>query len=267
MEISPSLSVCGNIHRASFLSFWRDTLKCGTWHLGVLQNQYKLDFVSEVTQYEEKNNLSARNNPAFVRDQLDAMCSAGIVQHVVEKPFCISPLTVASRELPDGSQKLRLCFDGSRHVNLFLKPMKVKLSHFPKAAKILNPGDYQVSLDLKSFYYHLAIAPEHQQFLGIATDLDGGSRRYYQYSVLPFGLAPAAAIMTRLVKPLIAYLSSLGIRVTIYLDDAKVNASSKTLAWQHYQKTIEVFSNAGFVISAEKSDSFSDISQQKLYLP
>ena len=121
-------------------------------------------------------------------------------------------------------------------------------------------------MDSKSFYYHLAIAPEHQQFLGIATDLDGGSRRYYQYSVLPFGLAPAAAIMTRLVKPLIAYLSSLGIRVTIYLDDAKVNASSKTLAWQHYQKTIEVFSNAGFVISAEKSDSFSDISQQKLYL-
>ena len=266
MEISPSISVCGNIHRASFLPFWRDTLKCGSWHLGVLQDQYKLEFMTEVTPYEEKNNLSARNNPAFVCDQLDAMCSAGIICQVAVKPFCVYPLTVASRELPDGSQKLRLCFDGSRHVNRLLKPMKVKLSHFPKAAEILNPSDYQVSLDLKLFYYHLAIAPEHQKFLGIAIELDDGSRRFNQYTVLAFGIAPAAAIMTSLVKPLIVYLASSGIRITIYIDDAKVNTSSKTLAWQHYQKTIEVFSKAGFVISAEKSDSFSDISQQKLYL-
>ena len=191
MEISPSISVCGNIHRASFLPFWRDTLKCGSWHLGVLQDQYKLEFMTEVTPYEEKNNLSARNNPAFVRDQLDAMCSAGLICQVAVKPFCVYPLTVASRELPDGSQKLRLCFDGSRHVNRLLKPMKVKLSRFPKAAEILNPSDYQVSLDLKSFYYHLAIAPEHQKFLGIATELEDGSRRFYQYTVCLLYTSPS----------------------------------------------------------------------------
>ena len=72
--------------------------------------------------------------------------------------------------------------------------------------------------------------------------------------------------MTRLVKPLIAHLAGIGIKVSIYLDDAKVNAASEELAWINYQKTKEVFSAAGFVISAEKSDKFSDISQQKLYL-
>ena len=144
--------------------------------------------------------------------------------------------------------------------------MSVKLTHFPKAAELLYEGDYQVSMDLKSFYYHLMIYPPHQTFLGVAAFFPDGSRRFYQYTVLPFGLAPAAAIMTRLVKPILAYLASLGIRASIYLDDLKVNAPTKALAWEHYQITRDVFRKAGFVISAEKSDEFSDISQQKLYL-
>ena len=143
--------------------------------------------------------------------------------------------------------------------------MSVKLTHFSKAADLLYHGDYQVSMNLKSFYYHLMIYPPHRTFLGIAADLPDGSRRFYQYNVLPFGLAPAAAIMTRLVKPIISYLASLGIRMSIYLDDSKVNAASKALAWEHYNITKDVFRKAGFVISAEKSDEFSDVSKQKLY--
>ena len=93
-----------------------------------------------------------------------------------------------------------------------------------------------------------------------------GSRHFYEYTVLPFGLTPAAAIMTRFVKPILAYLALLGIRASIHLDDLKINVSSKTLVWEHYQVIRDVFRKAGFVISVEKSDEFSDISQQKLYL-
>ena len=110
------------------------------------------------------------------------------------------------------------------------------------------------------------IFPPHQTFLGIAADLPDGSRKFYQYTVLPFGLVPAATIMTRLVKPILAYLASLGIRASIYLDNLSINASTKALAWEHYQITRDVFRRAVFVISVEKSDEFSDISQQKLYL-
>ena len=58
----------------------------------------------------------------------------------------------------------------------------------------------------------------------------------------------------------------MGIRASIYLDDLKINAATKALAWKHYQITRDVFKKAVFVISVEKSDEFSDISQQKLYL-
>ena len=194
------------------------------------------------------------------------MSSSNILDQVLEKPTCVNPLTVSTRELSSGSKKLRLCCDGSRLINPKLKKMSVKLAHFPKAADLLYHGDYQVSMDLKSFYYHLMIYPPHRTFLGIAADLPDGSRRFYQYNVLPFGLAPAAAIMTQLVKPIISYLTSLGIWMSIYLDDSKANASTKALAREHYQITKDVFRRAGFVISAEKSGEFSDVSQQKIYL-
>ena len=268
LEVSPSLSVCGNIHQAQYYPFWTDVLKCGDWHKNILREGLRLDFIDGIlpSSYDEKNNLSARREPAFLCDSLDSMTSSGILNHVLIKPTCVNPLTVASRELDTGTKKLRLCWDGSRKINPMLKKMSVKLTHFPKAAEILYQGDYQVSLDLKSFYYHLMIYPPHQTFLGIAANMPDGSRRFYQYTVLPFGLAPAAAIMTRIVKPILAYLASLGIRASIYLDDLKINAATKSLAWEHYQITRSVFRRAGFVISVEKSDEFSDISQQKMYL-
>ena len=104
------------------------------------------------------------------------------------------------------------------------------------------------------------IFPAHRTYLVIAADLPDGSRHYYHYTVLPFGLAPAAAIMTRLVKPIIFYLASLGIHCSIFLDDLQINAPTKEIAWEHYQITKATFQKAGFVISAEKSDVFSDIS-------
>ena len=70
--------------------------------------------------------------------------------------------------------------------------------------------------------------------------------------------------MTRIVKPILAYLASLGIHASIYLDDLKINAATKAQAWEHHQITKNVFRQAGFVISVEKSDEFSDMSQQKI---
>ena len=69
----------------------------------------------------------------------------------------------------------------------------------------------------------------HPTFLDIAANMPDGSRHFYQYTALPFGLAPPAAILTRLLKPIIYYLASLGIWASIYLDDIKVNAPMKSL--------------------------------------
>ena len=113
MEFSPSLSVCGNIHQAQYFPFWTDVLKCDDWHRNILREGLKLDFIDGIlpSSYDEKNNLSARREPAFVRDSLNSMASCSVLKHVLVKPTCVNPLTVASRELDSGSRRPRLCWD------------------------------------------------------------------------------------------------------------------------------------------------------------
>ena len=79
-EVSPSLSVCGNIHQARYFPFWEDVLKCGSWHKNILKEGLRLDFIDGVLPgpYDERNNRSARLEPAFVRDSLDSMSSSNI---------------------------------------------------------------------------------------------------------------------------------------------------------------------------------------------
>ena len=166
LEVAPSLSVCGNIHQSQYFPFWDEVLKCGPWHKKILKEGLRLDFIDDLLPeaYEERNNRSARVESAFVCDTLDSMSSSRILEQLESKPLCVNPLTVSSREIAPETKKLRLCWDGSRHINPRLKKMSVKLTHFTKASDLLYHGDYQVSLDLKSFYYHLLIFPAHRTY-------------------------------------------------------------------------------------------------------
>ena len=200
-----------------------------------------------------------------IRDRCK-LVAAGVLREVSSPPTCVSPFTVSSRTLPSGTVKRRLCFDGSRSINPALAFIPTKLCHFREASELLLPGDYQASLDLRSFYYHLKISHDSQQYLGVSVLSQDGSPRFFVYCVLPFGIAPAAAIMTRLAKPLIAFLVRQGVRISIYIDDVKINASSLDLLAQHFSLTVSVFERAGFVVAADKSDTRADFSQRKLFL-
>ena len=92
-EVSPSLSVCGNIHQAQYFPFWEDVLKCGSWHKNILKEGLCLDFIDGVLPgpYDERNNRRARLEPAFVRDSLDSMSSSNILEQLSEK-LCASIL-------------------------------------------------------------------------------------------------------------------------------------------------------------------------------
>ena len=131
--------MCGNIHQAQYYPFWTDVLKCGSWHRSILREGLRLDFLDGIlpSSYDERNNLSARREPAFVRDSLDSMSSSGILNQVSVKPTCVNPLTVASRELDTGTKKLRLCWDGSRWICLLYtspSPRDGLLSRMPSSA-------------------------------------------------------------------------------------------------------------------------------------
>jgi len=201
-----------------------------------------------------------------VRKIVADMILQGIVEVTKVKPVCVSPLGLVSRMQDDGSTKLRLVWDASRHVNKFVEHKHVKLSHLEKALQITKPGDWQGIFDLKSAYYHIKIDASQHKFLGAAITNSDGSKLYFQYKVLPFGLSSAVHAITKLWKPISSYLNLKGIRNTIYIDDGRILEDSKDKLEASRIETYQVITKAGWALEVDKSDKENEGSQVKKYL-
>ena len=173
----------------------------------------------------------------------------------------------SSLKIREGLLKLRLCIDLSRYINLLLKKEAVSLPCLDKALRMLLPKDFQATFDLKSAFHHVLIHPDFRKFLGFAVPAkDGSGDRYFVFRVLPFGLASAVQLLAHLTKPICIFLAAEGIRLSIYIDDGWILALLKALAAQHLLRTFEVLSQAGFIISTEKSDKPEDVAKVKKHL-
>ena len=85
-------------------------------------------------------------------------------------------------------------------------------------AKIFEKGFYFATFDLKSGYHHVAIHTNDTGYLGFAWDFGEGTR-YFVFLVMPFGLATASYVFTKVLRPLIKKWRGQIIRSIIYIDD------------------------------------------------
>ena len=74
----------------------------------------------------------------------------------------------------------------------------------------------------------------------------------YECIGMPFGLAPAPRLATKLLAPVIRHLRRLGIRVSVYIDDLILLARSVALSIAHSQKTVNLLHHLGFTVHPEK---------------
>lgn len=234
--------------------------------MDTLKNGYVIPFEKFPEAYEEPNNASAYQNLSFVYKAVADLKKLGIVKFVDYKPHCVSPLTVSLKTGMDGSKKKRLCWDGSRCVNLCIKEQKVTLSHFQRALELTRDQDYQITYDLKAAYHHIRIHPSQTKFLGAAIPKMNGGTQYFIFLFLPFGLSSAVHCITKILKPVNAYLHEKGIRHSIYLDDGRITAASQCQAEEHRVFVYDVLQKSGFIIETKKSDQKGDANKSKEYL-
>jgi len=244
----------GGIHKEENVMFWRDVLKADSWVMDTLRGGYVLPFVETPPEsYEEDNNASARQDMEFVRNTVRKWADQGVVKILKEKPNFVSPLTVAARHCIDGSIKKRLCWDGSRCVNKLLAQESVSLSHLQNALELTEKGDLQCKYDLKSAYFHIKIHEHHVKYLGAKFMDEKGEPVYFCFLFMPFGLSSAVRCMTKLFKPIVAYLSSVGIRHTIFIDDGRSLSRTKEDSQREFQTTLDIISKAGWIIEISKT--------------
>jgi hypothetical protein len=256
----------GSIHLPEFREFWMTELRSDDWVKQTIEIGYVLPLAKLPPCYEEENNGSARSQMDYVRATVEKWEQQGVVRFVETKPHCVSPLSVIERTTSKGETKRRLCWDGSRCVNTHLEKSNVKLDHLQIALENTRQGDFQAKYDLKSAYFHIKIFPGHTKFLGAKFVNKTGKVTYFEFLFLPFGLSSAVRCMTKLFKPIKAYLSEKGIRHTIFIDDGRVVSQTAEQSKEDFKFTLQTLRRAGWVIEQLKTDKIDGGAQTAEYL-
>ena len=143
--------------------------------------------------------------------------------------------------------------DASRHLNPFMEDRKIKLEGLDVREQILLPGDFQSKQDLDSGYWHVPLHPDHRKFVGVHFKHDNGTHSYWMWNVLFLGVKDAVYIFTKLLAPHKRFLRSLGIRMSIYIDDQSVLGHSFEDCVENTRFACECLSKAGWVLNVKKS--------------
>ena len=90
-----------------------------------------------------------------------------------------------------------------KHLNEYVAYHHFKMDTIQTALKLLRPGCFMASVDLKDTYYSVPVAEEDTKYLKFQWE-----DIYFQFTCLPNGLACAPRLFTKLLKPVYTHMYS-----------------------------------------------------------
>lgn len=220
--------------------FWRDTLAAPPSVLHVIEEGYKLPFVSRPEPFRAFNGSSANHYHEFVSSEIERLVKDGVVAPVSRRPPGVCALGV-----DDSRDKLRLIAN-EIPLNVFLNAPKFRFESVNTARDTLFPDDSLVQFDFKSAYHHMRMWLHHVGWLGF-----WWRGQYYVFLALPFGLCSAPYAFTKLARVIVRYFRSKGVRLTLMLDDGLVALAPGQLHLVPWIR--QVLRQSGFLVAEEKS--------------
>lgn len=146
---------------------------------------------------------------------------------------------------PEGSRRFIL---NLKQLNKFVDIKHFKLEDFRTAIKLISRDCYLGSIDLKDAYFLVPVHVSHKKFLRFIFD-----EKLYEFNCLPFGLATAPYVFTKLMKPVMFHLRKNGLTSVVYLDDFLLIGSSYASCSENIRKTEKLLDELGFIINYNKS--------------
>ena len=113
---------------------------------------------------------------------------------------------------------------------------------------LIQKGDWMVKLDLKDAFLSVPIHPTHRKYLRFQWE-----EQAWEFQTLPFGLSSAPYVFTKLLKPAVATLHRLGMRLVLYLDDMLILAQTREMTRECLATALELLLSLGFIINLKKS--------------
>lgn len=196
----------------------------------------------DIQSFELENSQLGYNKVNFVHDEIERLLQIDAIEKCVYKPKCVSPINVVAKRqgkhrLVIDLRRLNTACDSPRFTNEDIRTVK----------SLIKKGDKLATVDLSDGFLHVPVHKNYRDLLGFRWQ-----NVYYRYKKLPFGLCLSPFYFAKIIRPIIQYLRSHGIRVVAFVDDFLLMSKGSTFT-DHCDLLIQTLEDLGWNINLEKS--------------
>lgn len=215
-----------------------------TWVNGIVSKGYKIHFdrAPPLRHPPRHAPFTSTQEKEAIDIEIQSLLQKRAIEECTGRGFFTRIFTIA-KKTGDLRPVLNL-----RPLNEFLTAPKFKMETLSNVCKMLKPGDWLTSIDLKDAFLHVPIRPSSRKYLRFRW-----GTKTYQFRTLPFGLSLSPYVFSKIVKPVLAWARQQGIRISAYLDDLIIAASTKEEAQDHTRRVREQLECLGFLVNYGKS--------------
>ena len=134
-------------------------------------------------------------------------------------------------------------------LNQYLVVDHFKMETPASLAAAMRQAVWAMSIYLKDAYFHILIAQKSRKYLRLM--INGV---VYQFRALPFGLATAPLVFTRVMGVVASYAHRRGVRMHMYLDDWLLRAMSQSALREHSALVLMMCFDLGLLVNYPKSN-------------
>ena len=147
-----------------------------------------------------------------------------------------------------------------KRLNKSIRKYKFKMEGLAQIRDWIQKDAWSCTLDIKDQFLHVPINDNFHKFLRFTW-----LGKLLQWTVLPFGLKCSPRVVTKILKPVMAFLrTTLSILISIYIDDMIIQSDSPDKVVEHAKLTTLVLMVLGWSLNWEKSSFIP--SQEVLHL-
>lgn len=181
----------------------------------------------------------------IIKLEINKLLEMEVIEQVNHHPNeYISPIFIIPKRTP-GEYRMIL---NLKLINHYMQYHHFKMDTFETVLKLVKPGMYFATTDIRHGYYSIPIAEEDRVKLRF-----NHAGKIYQFKVLPNGLCSAPRWFTRLMKPVYASLRMLGHQNSGFIDDTLCLADTFSECEYNIKDTVSLMTDLGFLIHPEKS--------------
>lgn len=161
----------------------------------------------------------------------------------VEQGEFVSPIFVVPK--PDGTHRLII---NLKKLNEFIEVKHFKMEDTRVASNLMYRNCFMSVVDQSDAYHAIPIHESQQKYLKFIW-----RSTLYKFTCVPFGLNIAPRLYTKIMRPVVKYLRSIGKQCNMYLDDCLLIDRNESACKETVDMVVRLYENLGLKVNVEKS--------------